>query len=451
MQIHIFPALFLFLLLLCSPGCKDAPLPVPGDTNENQYTVPATQDIILYEVNLRAFSKQGNLAGVLERIDSLKDMGINALWLMPVYPIGQIRSAGQMGSPYSIRDYTAVNPELGNIEDLKLLIKEAHKRNIAIILDWVANHTAWDHPWIKEHKDWYTQDASGNIIIPAGTNWQDVADLNYTKADMRLEMIQCMRFWTDSIGVDGFRCDAADFVPYDFWKQAIDSLQASARRPLILLAEGARADHFKAGFQLNFSWDFYNRLKSVYKNGSANGIAQAHQAEYNGLGTGSHKLRFITNHDEYAWDDSPINIFGGIRASVSAFVLALNAGGVPLIYSGQETGISAKIPFFSRAPINWNLNPNLMEEYKNLILLRRQHQALRKGSTEWLQNADIAGLRRIYENDTVIVLVNTRNRNAICTLPQPWRRGQLRDILQKNSSADSVFTLQPFEYKMLTP
>jgi len=163
---------------------------------------------------------------------------------MPVHPIGIIKT---VNSPYCIKNYKEVNPEYGTLDDLRTLIREAHKRNMAVILDWAANHTSWDNPWI-EHKSWYTQDGSGNIIHPAGTNWQDVADLNFNNSEMRLEMIRSMKYWVLTANVDGFRCDAADYVPFSFWKQAIKI----PNRKLIMLAEGACADHFTAGFQLNF-------------------------------------------------------------------------------------------------------------------------------------------------------------------------------------------------------
>jgi glycosidase len=194
----------------------------------------------------------------------VKALGINAIWIMPIYPIGNLNS---FGSPYCIKNYEEVNPDLGTMNDLKTLVTEAHNRKIAVMLDWVANHTSWDAEWIV-HKSWYTQNASGNIISPPGTTWNDVADLNYSNDTMRQAMIDAMEFWITNADIDGFRCDAADYVPFDFWKQAIDSLHHATDKNLILLAEGSRADHFTAGFQMNFSWDFLSVLKNVFKNNS---------------------------------------------------------------------------------------------------------------------------------------------------------------------------------------
>ncbi len=240
---HFFRVIYLLIILTaCSKAEDNNPLPYT-DPDAPFAGVPATSDIAMYEINLRAFSAGGTFQGILPRLDSIKKLGINVIWLMPIYPIGQKKMIPPMGSPYSVKNYLEVNPELGTLDDLKNLVRESHKRGMAVILDWVANHTAWDNPWI-ENKSWYTQDGNGIIISPPGTNWLDVADLNYENDEMRTAMISAMKYWILNANVDGFRCDAADFVPFDFWKQAIDSLNKLPGRKLILLAEGARSDHF---------------------------------------------------------------------------------------------------------------------------------------------------------------------------------------------------------------
>ena len=198
-----------------------------GDTTQpitgyQQYStpfnsIPKTENIVLYEVNLRAFSSAGNLQGVIDRLDNIRSLGVNVIWLMPIHPQGQLNG---VGSPYAVRDYKAVGSEYGTLQDLRRLTTLAHERGMAVIMDWVANHTAWDNPWIR-NRDWYTQNNSGTIIHPAGTNWQDVADLNYAKADMRQAMIDAMQYWVLEANIDGFRCDYADGVPAFFLERGI--------------------------------------------------------------------------------------------------------------------------------------------------------------------------------------------------------------------------------------
>eukprot|EP01137_Pigoraptor_chileana_P018988 Opistho-2@79351 len=283
-------------------GCKGTePAPTPIVTEPStvkQYdtpftNVPQTADILMYEVNLSAFSATGNLKGVQSRLDSVKNLGVNVLWLMPIYPIGELKG---VGSPYAVKNYTQINTAFGNLEDLRLLVKEAHKRNIAVMLDWVANHTSWDNPWIQ-NPSWYAKDAAGTIISPPGMNWNDVAELNYSSTAMRKEMIKSMTYWVLEANIDGFRCDYAEGVPTDFWKQAIDALRAIPNRKLIMFAEGAKKELLSAGFDMIFGWDFYTKLKDVMNNNKpASDLLAFNITDYNNVPEGSQILRWITNH-----------------------------------------------------------------------------------------------------------------------------------------------------------
>jgi glycosidase len=430
--------------------------PPPNPTGPQQYETPFadvannTSDLVLYEINERAFSASGTLAGILPRLDSIKALGVNTIWLMPIHPIGVTKT---VNSPYCIANYKEVNTEFGNLEDLRTLVREAHKRKIAVILDWVANHTSWDNPWVQQHRDWYTQDANGNIIQPAGTNWADVADLNFGNAAMRLEMIASMKYWLLEANMDGFRCDAADLVPFSFWKQAIDSLRLIPNRKLILLAEGARADHFAAGFQLNFGWGYFNKMKAVFGSGQpVAGLLTTHTAEYASLPLGVHKLRFTSNHDECAWDNTPIALFGGKDASIAAFVLTAYQGGVPLIYNGQEVACPIKLPFFSRLPIDWTINPAVMQQYKSIMAARTAHVALRSGDLTYLSGIDtgLAAFKRKSGNDEVLVLVNVRSNTNLYSLPAGIANTNWKDAYTGAAvSLQTNLTFNAYEYRVL--
>lgn len=388
------------------------------------FELAATEEVVMYEVNLRAFSQAGNLAGVTARLDDIKRLGVNVLWLMPIFPVGQERSAGGLGSPYAVRDYQAVGTEYGNLADLKQLIDGAHARGMGVVLDWVANHTAWDHAWINQHPNWYTRDANGTILHPPGTNWLDVADLDFTNDSMRLAMIGALRYWTETVGVDGFRCDAADMVPFGFWKQAIDSLRAgSGSKRLLMLAEGARSDHFTAGFDLNFSWDFYTQLKNSFQQGNGtSALWTAHRNEYNVAPAGKHRLRFTTNHDEYAWDNTPSALFGGEAAAFTAFALTSSWSPVVLIYSGQEIAWPQRIPFFTRSPLNWGFNAAYRQQYENWMALRQREPLMRTGNLTPYFLSSLTAYTRTQGADTLLVLVNTRNQaDSLQTLPPHWQ------------------------------
>jgi len=323
-------SLFLIILFF-QVSCKEKDDTFIQDDDDNEsYTqygtpfedIPSVDDIVMYEVNLRAFSSSGDLQGVINRLDEIKALGVNVIWLMPIHPIGEVNS---VNSPYSVKDYLAVSEEYGCLDDLRELTDEAHAKGMAVIMDWVANHTAWDNPWIT-NTSWYTQDGSGNIVHPPGTNWLDVADLNYSNSDMRAAMIDAMKYWVLEANVDGYRCDYADGVPLNFWTQAIDTLRSIPNRKYVLLAEGSRYNHFTAGFDLIYGWDFYHKMKEVFNGQAASILFTAHEEEYSSIPDGKHRLRFTTNHDESAWDSTPMVLFNGKEGALAASVILYRSG-----------------------------------------------------------------------------------------------------------------------------
>ncbi|MBI9071091.1 MAG: hypothetical protein JEY94_05810 [Melioribacteraceae bacterium] len=454
-QIKLNSRISRFLLILLLPiaivfnSCGDdgGVTPVNDGSTQPFENIPATEDIVMYEVNFRAFSSSGDFKGVTDKLDHIKSLGVNVIWLMPIHPIGNVNS---VNSPYSVKNYKEVNPELGNLDDFKKLVNESHKKDMAVIIDWVANHTAWDNPWIQ-NKAWYTQNASGNIIIPPGTNWQDVADLNFDNEEMRLEMIDALKYWVTELNVDGFRCDAADFVPYSFWRQAIDSLENIDDRQLIYLAEGARTDHYNAGFQMTYSWDFYGKLKNVFINKyNASSIFSTHTNEYKIVPEGKHKLRFITNHDESAWDETPVDLFGGTNGSFSAFIISTYLGGVPLIYGSQEFGIEGNVSFFDNVPFNWSSNPELLKDYQKLMSIYNKSDVLRKGNLKTFSDPDIAAFTKAIGNEEFLILVNVRNRFITYSLPNDLKGTNWTDEFNGESiSLDADLEFDPFQFYIL--
>lgn len=425
------------------PGTLPPADTIPQDTVAGDFAI---KDIVMYEINLRAFSTTGDIQGVTNRLDELESLGVNVIWLMPIHPIGSINS---VNSPYSVRDYLAVSPEYGTLDDLINLTREAHTRNISVIMDWVANHTAWDNLWIN-NTSWYTQDGSGNIVSPPGTNWADVADLNFSNADMRLTMIDAMKYWITTADVDGFRCDYADGVPFDFWKQAIDSLRAIAAKELIMLAEGNRGDHFTAGFDLNYGWSYYGTLKSVFDGQAATQIYQTHTSEYSSIPAGKHKLRFTTNHDESAWDATPMELFNGKDGALAASAVTIFMGGVPMIYTGQEVGRQSTVPFFSNSPINWSENPDMLEAYKNMMAFYTSSEAAKQGSITNYSNADVVCFKKAYNSEEILVIVNIRNNQIDFALPVDLINTTWKDALSGDDiSLEASLALGNYKYFLL--
>jgi len=446
--------LSVFFLLFAFCACRPDPFPdsqVPSDDGYQQYgipfqSVPDNDDIILYEVNLRAFSSQGNLQGVIDKLDHLQSLHVNVLWLMPLHPIGAINS---VNSPYSVKDYMAVSNEYGDLQKLRELTDAAHAHGMAVIMDWVANHTAWDHPWIN-NPTWYTQDANGNIVMPPGTNWADVADLNFNNSDMRASMIDAMKYWILEANIDGYRCDYADGVPADFWSEAISNLRALPNRQLLMLAEGDRVDHYASGFDMTFAWEYYTGIKNVFAGQPAFTLNAISSNEYVQVPAGKHKLRFTTNHDQSAWEAAPPTLFGGLDGATAATVAMTFMHGVPLIYTGQETGRTTNTPFFSNSPIDWNANLSMVNNYQAIYSVYAGSEAARKGSVTTYAANDAIVVERIYNGEHLLVIVNVRNTAVSVPMPSTLINTTWTEALTGATEfIGSTMGVMPYQYKFL--
>ena len=443
---RIGPIAIIVCILL---ACED-PSSSPGE-KYTQYgrpmaNTPAIEDIIMYEVNLRAFSQSGDLQGVIQRLPILDSMGINVIWLMPIHPIGEINS---VNSPYSVKDYRAVAAEYGTLEDLRMLTDEAHALGMAVIMDWVANHTAWDNPWI-ENKSWYTLDTNFEIISPPGTNWQDVADLNFYNESMRDAMIDVMKYWVLEANVDGYRCDYADGVPQDFWAEALNTLSDIPDRQLIFLAEGNRPDHYQAGFDLTYAWSFYGTMKNVFHGGASSLLFDTDVSEKLNIPHGSSILRFSTNHDESAWDATPLVLFNGKQGALAASVTTFFLGGVPLIYTGQEVGRLQTLPFFSNSPIDWNTNPDMFATYIQMLRFYSLSNAAKKGELSIYGNEDVLCFTKSLTHETLLILDNVRNETIQFSIPETLQNTEWQDVLAQDSLGLSTqVSLAPYQYFIL--
>lgn len=448
--------LVLLLFLSFAFSCKDDdPEPDPGgNSNTEEFydepfdKVPAINEIRMYEANPRVFASTNSLNAITARLDEIKSLGTNVLWLMPVTEQGKEKA---FGSPYCVKDYKKVESTYGNLEDLRTLVKEAHKREMAVILDWVANHTSWDNEWVNKNPDWYTKDASGNIIPPEGTNWSDVADLDYNSRDMREAMIDAMKYWIREANIDGYRCDAADWIPSDFWRDALYELRKMQDiRTIIMLAEGTEPKNLQAGFDLDYGWNFCDVLEGLYSGTkTVANLYQSHSSEFNQIPNGKQKLRFTTNHDR-ASENSPIKTYGGQTGALSAFVISSTLGGVPLIYSSQEVGYASTVNFFNYVNINWNNNPTTYAEYQKIMDIRSDNEIFQNGQLQTFEDKDIVHYFRYDGDEKIYVIVNVRNEAKTMTIPVECR-GSWTNLMENSSvTLSSQLRLNAYEYYILS-
>jgi glycosidase len=348
-----------------------------------------------------------------------------------------------------VKNYEKISPEYGTLADLRDLTDQAHAMGMAVILDWVANHTAWDHPWISAHPEWYTQNANGQIIIPPGTNWNDVADLNFDQNAMRKAQIDAMKYWVLEANVDGFRCDYADGVPFDFWSEAIAALKSLPKRDVLMLAEGTRSDHYQAGFDLTYGWNYYTTLKNVWNGAATSTLTTTNQLEYGNIPSGKGKVRFTTNHDESAWDASPMSLFNGKNGAIAASVVSIFSGGVPLLYTGQEVGKTGTTPFFTNATINWTSNADMLSAYQKLYAIYNNNSAARSSTISAYQlSNDLVCWKKTNGSSSMLILVNVRNSTINATLP-PALTGNFTNLSSGMSETlSSALTLTPYAYRI---
>ena len=443
-----------FALSSCG-GSTDTPVitdpPVVVSQDPVQYGtpfagVPDARDVVIYQVNMRSFSAGRNFQAVTARLDSIKGLGVSVIYLMPIYPVGSQKS---VNSPYCVKDYVAVNSEFGTLTDLRTLIDGAHSRGMSVILDWVANHTAWDHAWINT-PSWYVQNSTGVIQSPNG--WTDVAQLNFNNFEMRKAMIKAMKYWVYTANCDGFRCDYADGPPADFWKQAIDTLRKISTHKLLMMAEGTRADHFASGFNYTFGFRFYDQMKTVFSNNQpVTNFDNLNTTEYANAGESNMVVRYITNHDVNSSDGTALDLFGGSTGSVTAFVVAAYMKGVPMIYNGQEVGTPYRLTFpFTGTAIDWTLNKAMVAEYKKILAFRNSSTAIRRGTLMSYSNSNVCAFIKISGAETVFVVCNLRNTSNSFTLPAGIANSQWGDAFTNTAvSLTTQLTLAPYSYIVL--
>ncbi len=412
----------------------------------NFSTVDWAKGSNIYEVNIRQYTQEGTFAAFSKYLPRLKNMGVDILWLMPITPISEKIRQGTLGSYYACSSYTEINPEFGTLTDFKNLINEAHASGFKIIIDWVANHTGWDHHWTIEHPDWYLKDADENFTEKNG--WHDVIDLDFSNTDMRLALVDAMKYWVTECKIDGFRCDMAHLVPLDFWVDA--RKQCDAITPLFWLAECEVVAYHNA-FDASYAWWWMHETEKHAKgNVSPNDIRQVLHA-YSQYPPGAIKLFFTTNHDENSWNGTEYEKYADAAKAWAVFTCTWQ--GMPLIYSGQESPNLKRLKFFEKDCIEWNEPLLLNDFYTTLLHHRKQSRAIREGETFLLpaQKGDqlMAYLRK-KDEEVVLVLLNLSNddRVTIC-VEHDWLTGTFRNIFSELEfvfKGEETFELQKGEY-----
>ncbi|MCF3648545.1 alpha-amylase family glycosyl hydrolase [Synoicihabitans lomoniglobus] len=365
------------------------------------------RDEVIYEVNVRQYSADGSFAAVEADLERIRDLGVGVIWFMPVHPIGAVNRKGPLGSYYSISDYRGINPEFGTLEDFKRLVAKAHAMGLEVVMDWVANHTAWDHPWTRDHPEFYARNEAGAFVPPYGFDWTDVIQLDFQNQDLWTAMIADMRYWIDEVGVDGFRCDYAKGLPTAFWDEAARQLRA-VKPELFMLSEAETPQHQLAAFNASYGFDMMHAINEVAAgHHGASRIDDDLARTAVRFPTGGSMLYYTSNHDENSWLGTVQERLGGGIEVFAVLTFALD--GIPLIYNGQEAGMAKRLEFFERDPIDWQPHA-LADFYRTLCALRTDHPAWHTGSRferlPTTENASVYAVLREHDGDRVLALLN---------------------------------------------
>ena len=430
------------------------PITLSGQDHQDwSYNLP------IYEVNVRQYTASGTFDEFATHLDRLKELGAGILWFMPIHPIGVQNRLGSLGSYYSVRDYYGVNSEFGTLTQFKALVDSIHANGMYVLMDWVGNHTSWDNSLTITHPEWYAKDGNGNFIPPPGTNWSDVIQLDYSKSELRTYMVEAMKYWIDSIGVDGFRCDAVSFMPLDFWSTAIQELKTD-KPDIFMLAEDSGTQYNTIGFDMTYALGYYGFGSGILPNivagtNNANVLSGFATQENINYPAPYYRMYFTANHDENSWYGTVNELFGD-AAEVFA-VLTATFRSMPLIYSGQEAGLNHRLKFFDKDQIVWQTHP-FADMYKRLFQLKKFNKALWNGAAGGqlqrvlsTNNPAIFSFVRQKDECKVFAIFNLTNQEKTVTLQGALYPGNYRDVFTDDSvsfTENAEITLSAWDSKV---
>ncbi|RZS92543.1 alpha-amylase family glycosyl hydrolase [Aquimarina brevivitae] len=442
-------------------SCKDVkkeekPTENVIDTTASTSIAPMNNEVmetaVIYEANIRQYSEEGTFNEFTKDIPQLKKLGVKILWIMPIYPISTTKSKGSLGSYYAVSDYTKVNSEFGTIEDFRKLVKTAHENDIYVILDWVANHTGWDHHWIKEHPEYYTKNDKGEIVHTEGTDWTDVADLNYDNMEMRASMRNAMKYWVEQEDVDGFRCDVAGMVPVDFLNKTVEALEAI--KPVFMLAEGWEPELMEEAFDMGYDWDTHHKMNAIAQ-GKATALDwDKRMVEIDSMYAEDDILmNFTSNHDENSWNGTVEERLGPAKELFAA--LTYVAPGMPLIYSGQEYDMDKRLLFFEKDTII-KTKGVFFPLYEKLGTLKNENPALHGGKKaakyqdlKTSNDKSVLAFKREKEGQIVLFIGNVSNEPISFKVQET---GKYIDYLSQEKlelKPNSTYKLDAWQYMIL--
>lgn len=414
------------------------------------------KDAVIYQINTRQFTREGTFRAAQAQLPRLKRMGVDILWLMPIHPIGVKNRKGSLGSPYSVRDYYGVNPEFGTMVDFKAFVRAAHAQGMRVILDWVANHSAWDHALVAQHPEYYDRDWKGEFRPTPWWDWSDIIDFDFRQAGIRRYMADAMLFWVREADIDGYRADVAAYVPVDFWEKLREDLDRV--KPVFMLGEAQMRDlHYRA-FDASYGWGWYEAMANIAKGKADVGALFGYYSENESAWpAGAMRMVYAENHDQNAWHGTQFETFG--PALDNTLVLSFVGEGIPLIYNGQEAGNPKRLEFFEKDPIAWREH-RLNGLFTRLIALKSRNKAL--WNAPWGARmigvvnsapSKVFSFVRHKDGHRLFAIFNMSGEPQRVTFKDRLHHGRYRDFATGRAmtfDARSEERLAPWSYRVLT-
>jgi glycosidase len=411
-----------------------------------------SRNSVIYEVNIRQYSKEGTFKGFEKDLPRLKKLGVDVIWIMPVNPIGKKNRKEPLGSYYSVRDYMDVNPEFGSMEDFKQLISKIHDAGMHVVLDWVPNHSSWDNDLVKMHPEYYKKDSAGKMVSPF--DWTDVVQFDYNNPGLRKYMLETMKWWLIETNIDGFRCDVAHMVPVDFWNEARTELDKI--RKILFIAESDQPILHEKSYDITYDWKFHHLMNDIAQGKKKTNAIEKHFAWVDSIyPTDAYLMEFTSNHDENSWAGTEYERMG--KGAKPFAVLAATVPGIMLIYNGQEVGFNRRLKFFEKDSIDWK-DSEMFGFYQKLIQLRKTNKALWNGDAggkmiRVATNKDSAvfAFTREKEGNKLLVILNLSPKIQKIRLKSNHITGNYTNAFTKKMETfakNSWLILDPWAYKI---
>lgn len=442
-----FGVLMLTIFSACERPAPDY-TPALTSTNPPEWSYSAS----IYEVNIRQFSEEGTFDAFRSELPRIREMGVDIIWLMPIHPIGEINRKGTLGSPYSVKDYYGINPDYGTSDDFRNLVEAVHENGMYLILDWVANHTAWDNPLTVSNPEYFETDENGNFMPPHGTDWDDVIQLDFDNQEVWSYMTNALSYWVEEFGIDGYRCDVAYMVPTEFWNQARAELDRI--KPVFMLAEADLPELHEQAFDMSYNWKIHHLMAGIAA-GEATPRDLEQQIEEDRIlfPPNAFRMQFTSNHDENSWAGT---VFERLGDSAETFaVLSATIEGMPLVYNGQEAGMDKRLEFFEKDPIEWKESP-FRDLYTRLLNLKSDNRALWNGEKGGRlqriptdRDESIFAFIREAGDDKVFVVLNLTGNPVDFSLDDSRIAGDYTSLFsgeEKSFPAEVGFSMDPWEY-----